>query len=275
MTPPSTLSAQPSPSLEPPLTAGHLLKPLDFSSTQTLFLFPTMSSKMKGSSIRDPDPVDDAFYVAPTASRFWSAFNHSGTRLFVNVLRKLSANVDIPANVASNAMNVGIRATRYLFAQLSDTEPPEDILALVGLVHQLCELVPDAPSEYLRIPALSPPVRPFYSLRLICSVNSNPGSPAPRELSSPLLGGTHRIGTRKRAYLPSVTSQDPGPTSSIANQQDDDGEEEQDEEDDDGDFEMERPGKTPTPPLPHLTMKTTPCLASPSDLPRLRLARSH
>jgi hypothetical protein len=230
MTPPSTLSAQPSPSLEPPLTAGHLLKPLDFSSTQTLFLFPTMSSKMKGSSIRDPDPVDDAFYVAPTASRFWSAFNHSGTRLFVNVLRKLSANVDIPANVASNAMNVGIRATvriflcsfhprlltssfqRYLFAQLSDTEPPEDILALVGLVHQLCELVPDAPSEYLRIPALSPPVRPFYSLRLICSVNSNPGSPAPRELSSPLLGGTHRIGTRKRAYLPSVTSQDPGPT---------------------------------------------------------------
>ncbi|KAJ7193884.1 hypothetical protein GGX14DRAFT_576953 [Mycena pura] len=159
MTPPSTLSAQPSPSLEPPLTAGHLLKPLDFSSTQTLFLFPTMSSKMKGSSIRDPDPVDDAFYVAPTASRFWSAFNHSGTRLFVNVLRKLSANVDIPANVASNAMNVGIRATRYLFAQLSDTEPPEDILALVGLVHQLCELVPDAPSEYLRIPALSPPDR--------------------------------------------------------------------------------------------------------------------
>ena len=111
MTPPSTLSAQPNPSLGPPLTAGHLLKPLDFTSTQTIFLFPPMSSKLKGSSTRDPGPVDDAFYVAPTASRFWSAFNHAGTRLFVNVLRKLSANVQVPATVASNAMNVGIRAT--------------------------------------------------------------------------------------------------------------------------------------------------------------------
>ena len=111
MTPPSTLRAQPSSSLGPPLTAGLLLKPLDFTSTPTIFLFPPMSSKLKGSSTRDPDPIDDAFYVAPTASHFWSAFNHSGTRLFVNVLRKLSANVEIPANVAANAMNVGIRAT--------------------------------------------------------------------------------------------------------------------------------------------------------------------
>jgi len=111
MTPPSTLRALPNPSLGPPLTAGHLLKPLDFTSTQTIFLFPPMSSKLKGSSTRDPGPVDDAFYVAPTASRFWSAFNHAGTRLFVNVLRKLSANVQVPATVATNAMNVGIRAT--------------------------------------------------------------------------------------------------------------------------------------------------------------------
>ena len=112
MTPPSTLRAQPSPFLGPPLTAGHLLKPLDFTSTQTIFLFPPMSSsKLKGSSSHAPDSIDDAFYVAPKPSRFWAALNHSGTRLFVNVLRRLSANVEIPANVASNAMNVGIRAT--------------------------------------------------------------------------------------------------------------------------------------------------------------------
>jgi hypothetical protein len=111
MTPPARLAALPSPSLEPPITAGQLLKPLDFASTQTIFLFPPMSSKMKGSSTRDPDPIDDTFYVAPAPSQFWAAFNHTGSRLFVNVLRRLSANVQVPATVATNAMNVGIRAT--------------------------------------------------------------------------------------------------------------------------------------------------------------------
>ena len=102
MTPPTRLAALPNPSLGPPITAGQLLKPVDFTSTQTIFLFPPMSSKLKGSTSRAPDPIDDAFYVTPTPSKFWAAFNHSGSRLFVNVLRKLSANVQIPATVATN-----------------------------------------------------------------------------------------------------------------------------------------------------------------------------
>ncbi|KAJ7184041.1 hypothetical protein GGX14DRAFT_581272 [Mycena pura] len=231
MTPPTRLAALPNPSLEPPITAGQLLKPLDFTSTQTIFLFPPMSSKLKGSSTRDPGPVDDAFYVAPTASRFWSAFNHAGTRLFVNVLRKLSANIEIPATVASNAMNVGIRATRYLFAQLDNSDPPEDILALVGLVHQLCDLVPDAPSEYLRIPSLSPPDRLL-----------------PENFQVPFWVAPTELELANAPTFPQSPRKTPARLSSIANQQDDDGEEEQDEEDDYGDFEMERPGKTPTPP---------------------------
>ncbi|KAJ7205791.1 hypothetical protein GGX14DRAFT_568684 [Mycena pura] len=231
MTPPSRLAALPNPSLEPPLTAGHLLKPLDFTSTQTIFLFPPMSSKLKGSSTRDPGPVNDAFYVAPTASRFWSAFNHAGTRLFVNVLRKLSANVQVPATVATNAMNVGIRATRYLFAQLDNSDPPEDILALVGLVHQLCDLVPDAPSEYLRIPSLSAPDRLL-----------------PENFQVPFWAAPTELELANAPTFPQSPRKTPARLSSIAHQQDDDGEEEQDEGDGDGDVEMERSGKTPSPP---------------------------
>ncbi|KAJ7191749.1 hypothetical protein GGX14DRAFT_578765 [Mycena pura] len=241
MTPPSTLSAQPSPSLEPPLTAGHLLKPLDFTSTQIIFLFPSMlSSKLKGSSTREPDPIDDTFYVAPTASRFWAALNHSGSRLFVNVLRKLSANVEIPVNVASNAMSVGIRATRYLFAQL-DNNPPEDILALVGLVHQLCDLVP-AP---LPNTCVSQRSQPQYDHLL------------PENFQVPFWEAPTELELANAPTFPQSPRKTPARLSSIAHQQDDDGEEEQDEDDGDGDVEMERPGRTPTPPPSPLKGKRT------------------
>ncbi|KAJ7211673.1 hypothetical protein GGX14DRAFT_393992 [Mycena pura] len=182
------------------------------------------------------------------ASRFWSAFNHSGTRLFVNVLRKLSANVDIPANVASNAMNVGIRATRYLFAQLSDTEPPEDILALVGLVHQLCELVP------MLLPSTCASQRsrlryaPFIHFGLFAPLTRIQDRLLPENFQVPFWAAPTELELANAPTFPQSPRKTPARLSSIANQQDDDGEEEQDEEDDDGDFEMERPGKTPTPP---------------------------
>ncbi|KAJ7215862.1 hypothetical protein GGX14DRAFT_562321 [Mycena pura] len=233
MTPPSTLNALPKLSLEPPLTAGHLLKPLDFTSTHTIFLFPPMSSsKMKGSTSRAPDPIDDAFYVTPTPSKFWAALNHSGSRLFVNVLRKLSANVQIPATVATNAMNIGIRATRYLFAQLHDNnDPPEDILALVGLVYQLSGLVPAPLAEYSQIPTLSTPERLL-----------------PENFQVPFWTAPTELELANAPVFPQSFPKTPARLSSIARQPDEDVEEEQDGDDGDGDVEMERPGRTPTPP---------------------------
>ncbi|KAJ7194125.1 hypothetical protein GGX14DRAFT_576610 [Mycena pura] len=241
MTPPTRLAALPNPSLEPPITAGQLLKPLDFTSTQTIFLFPPMSSKLKGSPTRDPGPVDDAFYVTPTPSKFWAALNHSGSRLFVNVLRKLSANVQIPATVATNAMNIGIRATRYLFAQLHDNnDPPEDILALVGLVYQLSGLVPAPLAEYSQIPTLSTPERLL-----------------PENFQVPFWTAPTELELANAPVFPQSFPKTPARLSSIARQPDEDVEEEQDGDDGDGDVEMERPGRTPTPPPSPLKGKRT------------------
>jgi hypothetical protein len=118
MTPPSTLNALPKPSLEPPLTAGHLLKPLDFTSTHTIFLFPPMSSsKMKAATIVEDD-LDTDFYVAPVPSRYWSAFNHSASRLFINVLRRLSSNTQVSETVATNALSVGMRSIVHVLSTL-------------------------------------------------------------------------------------------------------------------------------------------------------------
>jgi hypothetical protein len=109
MTPSLALAAQPSPFLGPPLTAGQLYKPLDFTSTKTIFLFPPMSSsKLKASTTLD-DELDADFYVAPSPSQYWAAFNHFGSRLFVNALRRLASNTPISKQVATNAMGVGIR----------------------------------------------------------------------------------------------------------------------------------------------------------------------
>jgi hypothetical protein len=57
-----------------------------------------------------PADIDADFYVVPVASRFWSSLNHSGTRLFVNALRRLSGNATVTVNIATSAMSVGIRA---------------------------------------------------------------------------------------------------------------------------------------------------------------------
>ncbi|KAJ7184051.1 hypothetical protein GGX14DRAFT_409346 [Mycena pura] len=130
MTLPVSLAALPNPSLEPPITAGQLLKPLDFTSTQTIFLFPPMSSKLKGSTSRAPNPIDDAFYVTPTPSQFWAAFN-------------------TPALAFSS---IGISSLSCTI-----TTRPGDILALVGLVYQLSGLVPAPLAEYSQIPTLSTP----------------------------------------------------------------------------------------------------------------------
>ncbi|KAJ7206924.1 hypothetical protein GGX14DRAFT_568013 [Mycena pura] len=232
MTPPKRLAALPNPSLEPPIMAGQLLKPLDFTSTQTIFLFPPMSSKLKGSTSRAPDPIDDAFYVTPTPSQFWAAFNHSGSRLFVNVLCKLSANVQIPATVATNAMNISIRTTRYLFAQLhNNNDPPEDILALVGLVYQLSGLVPAPLAEYSQIPTLSTPERLL-----------------PENFQVPFWTAPTELELANAPVFPQSFPKTPARLSSIACQPDEDGEEEQDGEDGDGAVEMEHPGRSPTPP---------------------------
>ena len=68
MTPPSTLTAHPNPFQQPPLTAGHLLKPLDFTSTKTLFLFPLMPpAKVSISTTADDgDEPDSTFYLDPS-----------------------------------------------------------------------------------------------------------------------------------------------------------------------------------------------------------------
>ncbi|KAJ7196480.1 hypothetical protein GGX14DRAFT_574807 [Mycena pura] len=220
MTPPTRLAALPNPSLEPLITAGQLLKPLDFTSTQTIFLFPPMSSKMKGSPSRAPDPIDDAFYVTPTPSQFWAAFNHSGSRPF------------IPATVATNAMNIGIRATRYLFAQLhNNNDPPEDILALVGLVYQLSGLVPAPLAEYSQIPTLSTPEHLL-----------------PENFQVPFWTAPTELELANAPVFPQSFPKTPARLSSIARQPDEDVEEEQDGDDGDGAVEMERPGRSPTPP---------------------------
>ena len=96
-----------------PLSSDQLYKPLDFVSPSSLFLFPpTMASTRKTKTVASAPmdiDIDTRFYVLPSPSAFWSAFNHAGCRLFINVLRSLSANETIPGNIASNAMNIGIR----------------------------------------------------------------------------------------------------------------------------------------------------------------------
>ena len=137
---------------------------------------------------------------------------------------------------------------RYLFAQLSGTEPPEDILALVGLVHQLCDLVPDAPSEFLRIPALSTPVRFLIHFGSFAQLTQFQDRLLPENFRVPFWAAPTELELANAPTFPQSPRKTPARLSSIAHQQDDDGEEEQDEEDGDGDFEMERPGRTPTPP---------------------------
>jgi hypothetical protein len=120
MTPPSTLNAQPSPFQKPPITAGYLYKPLDFTSTKTFFLFPPMPpAKFATSTAADDDEPDSTFYVNPSPSHYWAVFNHSGSRLFTNVLRRLASNTKISATVATNAMSVGIRSiVRALYSHV-------------------------------------------------------------------------------------------------------------------------------------------------------------
>ncbi|KAJ7193165.1 hypothetical protein GGX14DRAFT_577522 [Mycena pura] len=228
MTPPSTLNALPKLSLEPPLTAGHLLKPLDFTSTHTIFLFPPMSSsKMKAATIVEND-LDTDFYVAPVPSRYWSAFNHSASRLFINVLRRLSSNTQVSETVATNAMSVGMRSIRYLFDQLRDQQPPEDILALVGLIHQLVSLVSQPLPELHFIPNLAVPDR------LLPENFEVPSWKPPSEMAlaeAPVL-----LPPKKR----------PSTLSNIAQQPD--GDDDDGDGDDDEDEEIERAARTPSPP---------------------------
>ncbi|KAJ7199034.1 hypothetical protein GGX14DRAFT_401664 [Mycena pura] len=211
MTPPSALQTLPKPSLQPPLTAGHLLKPLDFTSTSTIFLFPPMSSsKMKAATIVEDD-LDTDFYVAPVPSRYWSAFNHSASRLFINVLRRLSSNTQVSETVATNALSVGMHSIRYLFDQLHDQQPPEDILALVGLIHQLVSLVSQPLPELHFIPNLAVPDR------LLPENFEVPSWKPPSEMA---------------------LAEAPQP----------DGDDDDGDGDDDEDEEIERAARTPTPP---------------------------
>ncbi|KAJ7186272.1 hypothetical protein GGX14DRAFT_581171 [Mycena pura] len=228
MTPPSTLNALPKPSLEPLLTAGHLLKPLDFTSTHTIFLFPPMSSsKMKAATIVEDD-LDTDFYVAPVPSRYWSAFNHSASRLFINVLRRLSSNTQVSETVATNALSVGMRSIRYLFDQLRDQQPPEDILALVGLIHQLVSLVSQPLPELHFIPNLAVPDR------LLPENFEVPSWKSPSEMAlaeAPVL-----LPPKKRPSMLSNIAQQP------------DGDDDDGDGDDDEDEEIERAARTPSPP---------------------------
>lgn len=120
MTPSSSVQNRTAPFQGEPLTAAAIYKPLDFTSTQTLFLFPPMSTPSKAKSKAPAaanTALDPEFYVAPTASSFWSAFNHTGSRFFVNALKRLASNTVVPVSVATSAMSFGIRhVVRIYFA---------------------------------------------------------------------------------------------------------------------------------------------------------------
>jgi hypothetical protein len=77
------------------------------------------------------DAIDTDFYVEPTPSRYWSAFNYAGCRLFINALRRLSANGLVTGQVAFNAMAGGIRSiVRIPSVRLYSTPTDALLLAL-------------------------------------------------------------------------------------------------------------------------------------------------
>ena len=121
-------------------------------------------------------------------------------------------------------------------------------MALVGLVHQLCDLVPDAPSEYLRIPSLSAPVRSLIHFGSFTQLTQFQDRLLPENFQVPFWAAPTELELANAPTFPQSPRKTPARLSSIAHQQDDDGEEEQDEGDGDGDVEMERSGKTPSPP---------------------------